>query len=44
MNPLAAEELLRNPSKLSLTNPRGGECHLTRWIEVEGGRRSPPLN
>lgn len=28
--------LMRVPSKLSLMNADGGECHLTRWLEAIG--------
>ena len=41
MKPPTAEKLMSDPSKLSLTNPKGGECHLTKWIEVEGGKEDP---
>jgi len=30
MKPLAAEELVRDPSKLILMNPKDGGCHLTK--------------
>ena len=39
--PPATDELVSDTSKLSLTNHRGGECHITRWNEVvrSGGPR-----
>ena len=36
MKPFVAEELIRDPSKLSLTNLSGGGCHLTRCVGVSG--------
>uniref|UniRef100_A0A7C9DNW8 Uncharacterized protein n=1 Tax=Opuntia streptacantha TaxID=393608 RepID=A0A7C9DNW8_OPUST len=41
MNPPVADVKERDPSKLSLITPGGGEYHLTRWVEEEGGERSP---
>ena len=43
-NPPAVEELISNPSKLSLTTPIGWECQFTKWIEVEGrGKKFPRM-
>jgi len=36
MNPIGAEELSANPSKMSLTILGGRECHLARWKDVKG--------
>ena len=43
MKPPVADKLLRDPLKLSFMNPIGGsgECHLTRWIDMEGGEKAP---
>jgi len=37
MKPTTADELIRDPSKLSLTNSGGGGYHITRCVEVQGG-------
>ena len=41
MKPPTAEELIRDPSKLSLTNPGGGGYHLTRCDGVPGEEEDP---
>jgi len=41
MNPPVANVGERDPSKLSLITPGGGEYHLTRWVEEEGGEKVP---
>jgi len=41
IKPPATEELMRDPSKLSLTNPSSGGYHLTRCVEVVGEEEDP---
>jgi len=41
MNPRVADELQRDPLKLSLRILGGGGCHLTKWNEVEGEEEAP---
>jgi len=41
MKPSTAEELIRDPSKLSLTNSGGGGYHLTRCVGVPREEKDP---